>query len=337
MTALEGYYYDGLRPVAEPARMEWTGSEAVLSAGEVSGRYRMDQLTVSPAIGAADRFIDLPDGGQFQCPPHAVLDSLPQESRSEGPVAWLEARWQVALTGVVLVACVLLAGYFYGLPFAAERVAARIPLETEAPLGRHALAWLDKREWFKPSHLGEARQQEIRHGFDRLRSDLPHGDRYQLELRASRVFRENAFALPGGIIVMTDEMVLAADTTEEVLAVLAHEIGHEELRHTMRSVLQNSAVGIAVAAVTSDAASLSVAVAGLPVLMAQTKYSRDFESAADEFAFTLLKEQGYSPDAFAALMERLNAKHGRGSAFEFVSTHPVTEDRVKRARDAARE
>jgi predicted Zn-dependent protease len=337
MIILEGQYYDGRKPIAVPARLEFTGGEAILTAGQVSGRYIADKLEVSPASGRADRFIALPDGGQFQSPDHPVLASLPQTSPTEGPVGWLEARWGIALSGVAIIACILLAGYFYGLPAIAERIAARIPIETEQVLGRQALAWLDANSWFKPTNLDKTTQKSIKDGFDKLRSELPLKDRYQLELRASKAMGANAFALPGGTIVITDDMVLAADSREEVQAVLAHEIGHVELRHAIRSVLQNSAVGAAIAAVTSDAASLSVAVTGLPVLLAQTKYSREFEAAADEFAFTLLKQKGYSPDAFASLMERLDWKQGRDDrAFSYLSTHPVTEERVKRARDAAK-
>jgi predicted Zn-dependent protease len=335
MITLEGQYYDGRQPIAVPARLEFTGGEATLTADQVFAHFAIDKLNVSPRIGKTDRFIALPDNGQFQCPDHAFLDSLPQASPSEGPVAWLEERWRVALSGVAIIACILLAGYFYGLPAAAARIAAHIPVETEQALGRQALAWLDENGWFKPTSLDKTTQQDIKDGFDKLRSDLPLKDHYQLEMRASKIMGANAFALPGGTIVITDDMVLTADSPEEVQAVLAHEIGHVELRHTLRSVLQNSAVAVA-AAVTSDAASLSVAVAGLPVLLAQTKYSREFEAAADDFAFKLLKQKGYSPAAFASLMERLAEKHGQEErAFAYVSTHPVTEERVKRARDAA--
>jgi predicted Zn-dependent protease len=133
-------------------------------------------------------------------------------------------------------------------------------------------------------------------------------------------------------------MVAAATEIDEVLAVLAHEIGHIELRHTLRSVLQNSAVGVVVAAVTSDAASLSAAVTALPVILARTRYSRDFEAAADEYAFRLLKQKGYSPRAFASLLERLAKERQQGRRrFAWISSHPVTSDRVKRARDAAAE
>src|SRR6266496_3876866 len=101
------------------------------------------------------------------------LQLLPQASPSEGPVAWLEEWWGVALAGIAITACLLLAGYFYGLPAAAERVAARIPVETEQTLGRHPITWLDEQEWFKPTNLEINTQRSIRDGFDRLRSDLP--------------------------------------------------------------------------------------------------------------------------------------------------------------------
>ncbi|MEK6699675.1 MAG: M48 family metallopeptidase [Nitrospirota bacterium] len=338
MITIEGHYYDGRWPIAVPATMEFTGQDALLTANLTSGRYAVDTLKVSPRIGKTDRFIALPSGGQFQCADHAFLESLPQASPSEGPVAWLEERWGVALAGVAIVACMLLAGYFFGLPAAAERIAARIPIETEQTLGKQALAWLDEQGWFTPTNLDKNTQKGIQDGFDRLRSELPLKNHYQLEFRAAGAIGANAFALPGGTIVITDDMVKAAESPDEVQAVLAHEIGHVELRHTLRSVLQNSVTAVVVATVTADAASLSVAVAGLPVLVAQTKYSREFEAAADAFAFRLLKQKGHSPAAFASLMERLAKQHEQEErAFAYVSSHPVTAERVKRARAAAKE
>ncbi len=338
MITLEGTYYDGRTPISVPARMEFANGSAELIAGQTSLQYSTSLIKVSPRIAKADRFIALPNNGQFQCPDYSFLDSLPQASPSEGPVAWLEKRWGVALFGIVITACLLLAGYFYGLPAVAEHVAARIPIETEDILGRSALAVLDKKEWFKPTDLNPNRQKAIREGFDSLLSVLPLKDYYHLEFRASPKLGANAFAFPGGTIVITDDMVESANSQEEVLAVLAHEIGHVKLRHMMRSLLQNSAVAVMAAAVTSDAASLSVAVAGLPTLLAQMKYSREFEAAADEFAFKLLKRKGYSPLAFASLMERLAIKYETDEkTFVYVSTHPVTEERMKRARAAAGE
>jgi predicted Zn-dependent protease len=337
MTSIEGQYFDGKQPVSVQAKLDFATLEATLTAENISANYLISSLKISPRIGSAQRFITLPNGAQLACTDNPFLDSLPQESPSEGPVAWLERRWGVALISVAVICLALLAGYFIGLPLLAEKIAVRIPIQTEQTIGQKALSWMDE-GWLTPSRIDPVQQQVIKDSFAWLTSDLPYKEYYRLEFRASTMLGSNALALPGGTIVITDGMIRTAKTNEEVLAVLAHEAGHIEQRHALRSVLQNSAIAIAVAAVTADAASLSAAVAGLPALLAQTKYSRNFETAADDFAFRLLKQKGYSPLAFASIMERLSAKHKKrieGTTFGYLSTHPLTAERVQRARDAA--
>jgi predicted Zn-dependent protease len=167
---------------------------------------------------------------------------------------------------------------------------------------------------------------------------LSFEEHYHLYFRSSSFIGPNAFAFPGGAIVITDKMIETAAATDEVMAVLAHEIAHVELRHTLRNILQSSAIGLIAATVTADAATLSGAVAGLPVMLAQTKYSRKFETEADDYAFKLLKQRGYSPNAFADLMERLSKEHPQSRGpMTWVATHPSTSRRVDKARAAARE
>lgn len=279
------------------------------------------------------RYVALPDGGQFECADSAALDRLPQEGRSEGVVAWLEQRLAVAVVAVVVIVVAGLGGYLYGLPAAAERLAQRIPVQTEQALGDQALAWLDGRGRFQRTQLDAGLQDQIRQGFATLHSGLPLAAHYRLEFRNAPELGANAFALPGGAIVITDQMVARAQSLDEVLA---HEIGHVESRHAMRHVLQDSAVAVAVSAATSDAASLGVAVSGLPVVLAQAKYSREFEAEADAFGFRLLRQHNLSPNAFADLMERLQGPgQDYAQAYAFVSSHPVTAERVRRARSAA--
>jgi len=336
MKTIVGQFFDGLRPVAVPARLEFAGGAVTLAADHLSVCYDNADLRVSPRISGADRFIAFPDGMQFVCADQDFLETLPQESASEGLVAWLEARWKAAAACVVAIAVLLLAGYFAGLPVLARHLADRIPMKTERALGRQVLSWFDENRWLKLSELDFTRRDEIVAGFNRLKAGLPFEDDYRLEFRSGAMFGPNAFALPGGIIVLTDELVELADGTEEVLAVLAHEIGHVDMRHAVRSVLQDSIVAATAATITADAATLSVAVAGLPMILARTKYSRKFETAADDYAFRLLKRKGYSPAAFATVMEKMDARHGaRPSAVGYLSTHPLTEERIQRAREAA--
>jgi len=334
---LECRYYDGQAPLSVQAKLVFAGNAVELSAGDHSTVFGVNQLRVSPRVGNADRFIILPDGGQCQCVDQLFLDMLPQESRSEGLVAWLETRIPVAIACVAIIAGLLIFGYFYGLPAAAERVAKRIPVETEKALGEQVITWLDDNKWFTPPHTNQKRQDYIRQRFRKLHKGLSMDDHYRLDFRCSELIGPNAFALPGGSIVITDQMIKAAESNEEILAVLAHEIGHVEGHHTLRQILQSSVVGVAAATITADAASLSVAVAGLPAVLTQTKYSRQFEAEADEFAFKLLQKNRISPEAFASLMERLDKEENRFKQFSFLSSHPVTSKRVAKAREASEE
>lgn len=329
--------HDGRKPIGETATLLLAGASAKLIGAALAHDYPLAKLRVSPRVGAAARFIALPDGGQLQCTDHPALDRLPQEGRTEGVVAWLEQRWWVALVCLAGTLGGLAFGYFVGLPAAAEHVAARIPMEYERKLGEQAVAWLDQNKLFRPSTVDAETRETLTRGFTEFTRDLPLAAHYRLEFRASPAIGPNAFAFPGGMVVMTDELIELSDSPEEVLAVLAHEIGHVEQRHALRHLLQDSATAVLAAAVTSDAASLSLAVSGLPVILARAKYSRGFETEADNFGFALLQRHDISPEHFATMMEKLRAGASEAGEREwsFLSTHPVTADRIARARAAA--
>ena len=79
----------------------------------------------------------------------------------------------------------------------------------------------------------------------------------RLEFRTIPDLGANAFALPSGIVVVTDDLVASAASDEELLAVLAHELGHIQHRHALRGVLQTSIIPLLLAAITGDPASVS--------------------------------------------------------------------------------
>lgn len=331
---LEGTYYEGEAPEGVRATLSVIGEEASLNGEGVSLSFKTRLMRVSPRIGRAPRFIALPGGGQIECENLPYLDRLPQEVRSEGPVAWLEERPTVAALSVALIVALLTFGYFIGLPAVAERVTARIPFETEKMLGDEILGWLDEKQFMEPTEIDEAMQKLVTDGFKSMVSGLQMEQSLRVLFRHSPMLGPNAIALPGGTIIITDQMIEKAESEDEILAVLAHEAGHVERRHVLRQLLQGSVLGVAVAAITSDASSVSVAMAGLPVLLLKTKYSRKFEDEADDFAFDLLEKNAISPGAFASIMERIDKK-GKLFGMGYVSSHPETSERAERARRRA--
>ncbi len=339
---LQRIFYDGHVPIGSDATLMVAGKNISLIGAEVSERFDADAVRVSPRTGVATRFVELPDGGQFQCADDPALDCLPQEVPSEGFVAWLERRWPVAGVALALIVAIVASVYVYVLPVAAERVAARIPFETEKALGEDAVDWMDSNLVLTHSKIDKDTQGRLLYRFDEMLKGLPASEHYRLGFRSSDYLGANAIAFPGGTIVITDDLIELADSDEDVLAILAHEIGHIEKRHAVRHILQDSAIAVVASAVTADAASLGVAVVGLPTLLTSLEFSREFETEADSYAFELMRQYEISPQHFADMMQRMveeqpvDGESELGEAWGFMSSHPPSDDRIARAHDAAR-
>jgi len=141
----------------------------------------------------------------------------------------------------------------------------------------------------------------------------------------------NAFALPDGTVVVTDALVDLAQADEELLAVLAHEIGHVVHRHALRGVLQNSAVALLVAFAMGDVLSVTSLAGALPTLIVEAKFSRDFEREADQYAVEFLRARRIPLRHGAAILKRLAERGGDLPAgLEYLSSHPGIEERARR-------
>jgi predicted Zn-dependent protease len=219
------------------------------------------------------------------------------------------------------------------MPLAADPVARLISPRIELAMGEQALATLDHTV-LKASKLDPDTQDEVERQFREFIAGEPGEENYDLVFR-SGALGPNAFALPGGIIVVTDDMVKLADNEGELMAVLAHEIGHLRGRHALRLVLQDSGVIVLVTALAGDAVSMTFLAAALPTALLQSHYSRQFEAEADDYAFAHLKRHGYSPQLFADMMRRLQqvskSPDQEGGVLQYFSTHPLTQERIERA------
>ena len=146
-----------------------------------------------------------------------------------------------------------------------------------AELGSGAMRTLDQL-FFAHSTLDSAQRARLRTHFENMTRELDPAFRFDLFFRHSEALGANAFALPNGIIVVTDDLVNLAEHEDEILGVLAHEIGHVVGRHALRRVLQNSGVVLLVAGITGDIVSISSLAAALPALYSSGRLSRALTS-----------------------------------------------------------
>ena len=325
-------YFDGKSATRHQVTLRIEGDIAHVEGEGISRNASLTSLRVSEPMGNAPRLITFDDGAICEVRDHAALNALLAQTgyQEKAVVRWAQSG-KMVLVMLVLSVLFVFATYRYGLPLFADVVAARLPADMLAKLGDHVLEALDE-SVFKPSTLSAERQQKLSEGFERLKPPNGRVVPHKIVFRSSPKIGANAFALPSGDIVMTDELVALAKDDKEVHAVLAHELGHLEKRHSLRQLLQGTIVGLVVSWYIGDVSSL---LASAPAAILQARYSRDFEREADAFGAAMLRANGLSPGYLANMLERLEQAHGGGEASadgesnDYFSTHPGTQERVR--------
>lgn len=336
----DGYLYDGKSAAQQPVRfgVDAPGRLLIEHAEGVEIVGPAETVRVTTRIANIRRTLTLADGRQLHSDDNDAIDRMfAARAGMEALVHLLESRWQIALGSIfaVVIAGVLLV--WFGVPWVADQAAQMVPIEWERQAGTQTMAVLEEMG-FGPTQLPAERQAQLREQFQRFVSGLPEIRDYRLEFRSW--MGPNAFALPGGTVVFTDDIVKLCADDDEFLAVLAHEIGHLEHRHIMRTVMRGASVAVLTAVVFGDVGSASSVIVAVPTTLVYSAYSREFERDADAYAFAELRRRGKSPRAFAAVMRKLDdavtpATDDEGESWSYLSSHPDTLERIAAAESAA--
>jgi Zn-dependent protease with chaperone function len=204
-----------------------------------------------------------------------------------------------------------------------------MPLNITDSASKQVLRIFDQR-FFRPSTLDDGRKEELTSLFGKTvsRIDASHARSYSIVFRRGMMIGANAFALPSGIIVITDELVALSANDDELMGVFAHEIYHVKERHALRSILQGTGVFLLATLLTGDVTSIANFASFLPALLIEKGYSRDFERDADREAASLLISLGKGTRPFQDILSRIDASHPRTLKLGVFSTHPETVHRI---------
>lgn len=314
------------------ARLSSDGRLLILTAdgGELANTP-IRSVIVSSRLGALSRKLEFPDGGVFEARDNDAVDLL-MRGRG-GSLARLEASWRLALAAVALVGVGTAWFAYYGVPWGAQWLALRTPPGVARLVTDQTLAVLDKR-LLLPTRLSAERQKDILDRFSRVAGWQKDNRHYTLLLRDAPHIGPNAFALPDGRVVMTDQLATLSRNDEELDGVFAHEMSHVNRAHGLQSVYQASLVPAAIAFVTGDASQAGHIATILPGIVLQSAYSRAFEQTADDDANAKLRAHGEDPAYLANLLERLERQlcSKGGCLPSWLGSHPVTAARALRLR-----
>lgn len=333
MNKVDARFFDGKSSRGSDVEVELIENSGIRVA--IQGKildFPIDAISVECPVGDSGYLIHLPNDAVLHigrsdpmadwCRPFAVAGM--------NSISLFERRWPYAIAALFVV---IASGWWAltsGIPIVAKYLAKAMPNEIEFFLSKQGMNLLDH-QFFGESELDPLRQRQIGDLFASMFEETELADRLTLLFRKGNILGANAFALPSGTIVITDELVELSEHDEEIIALLAHEVGHIDQQHSIRMLLQSSGSAALFVVLTGDFGSAALLGASIPAVLVHNAYSREFETEADDYAYRFLDSQGIARHRFADILLRLEQEHGNGdgSAISgFLSSHPRTGDRI---------
>lgn len=222
----------------------------------------------------------------------------------------------IASVAFSLMMAIVLLWFYYDE--AVSWAASRVPIKTEERLGNSVLQQME-------SEGDIIKEGAAVTAINQIGGRLTEGSAYHYRWLIKRDDSVNAFALPGGIVVVNSGLIRNVDSTEELAAVLAHEVQHVEHRHSLQSAIHSLGWAAGLMVVLGDA---NVATAVIAHQLGNMYFSRDKEDQADREGYELLVRKKIQPDGMASFFKKMQKKYPDASP-EWLSSHPDVDARIR--------
>jgi len=306
---------------ASGERFELRAGESELDLGGASGRmwFVRDRAGVLTLYSEAPGFeAALASSAGFRDPVEHLLAQR-RRGRRRGLALWV--------AGLTVLAVLSFAGW-RGLRSAGRAALMALPTSVDEKLGKLAMSSMDlEGEVVDDEVVVDAIEQIV----VRL-AEHAHGS-FDYEVQVVDADIVNAFALPGGQIVVYTGLIREAETIDAVAGVMAHEIAHVTERHGIQRIGQALGIAAAVQVLIGDVGGLSALVIDLVQQGALTSYGRDSEREADREGVRMLRAAGLDPRGLIQIFERFAEDQGElETSLAWLSSHPEPGERIETIR-----
>lgn len=333
----DGVYYDGKSAKRNPVRVSIVGTDLEIRDEEnnVLARWPFADLqaTVEGTKTGALRIIHIAIEDAVLIATNAELVGrirtfLPTKPRKQYTHGF-SARHVAAVLAVTVLAGALI---YFTLPKLAQPIAALVPLEWEQSLGERVLASIPGTE---NSCHGPAGVEALSNLTARLGAvmELP----YPVKVSVAQLELENAFATPGGFIVIGNSLLVEMESPNELAGVLAHEMAHIAERHPMSRAVRVMGLSLIFEMLVGGDSGLTDTLAQGAGILLMFSHSRDDERMADDISLDALKQAEIQTDGLAAFFDRLEKKYAHlengslGAVMAWLRTHPSFAERRQSA------
>jgi len=330
MEPVQGDFYKAESSDSVTAYLRFTDDRVSLEGPGFTRLFEFNQLEISDRLASLPRRIHFPDGSLFSTRDNAAFDQLLVETGrvSKGSlINFFESGWRWTILALITLPVALYFLFTIGMPIIATPLAQAVPESIKDRLDVEIVSFLDAR-LLKPSELSAEKKHQMDDAFDELEW---WANGTSLEFRKGDALGANALALPGGTIIITDELLEMIEYDGEFYAVMAHEFGHIKSNHSMRNLVQVAGISMVLSWMLGDLSLVTdMVLVGVPTILQQLSYSRKFENEADQFALIMLKHKGYSTACFSSLIEKLSKAHESSDSDipSYLSSHPESRSRI---------
>ncbi len=340
---IQASYNDGITSRSQPVKLQITSTDLVIEAtnGAVLDLWPIDRvhLVERPDIGSRIRLryghdrddrITLDDNDDLNALQQLLpnLNQLtPGFHRHWRPILFWSAGTILSVLLVVLVM----------IPFASKLIVKNIPLHYEKVIGAAVLGQVinlfAKVESVSRDEIvcnNETTMPIIEQITENL-SIFP-GFPKDIKITVLNADMVNAFALPGGHIILLQGLLDFVESGDELSGVIAHEIAHIMKRHPLQSAIEDAGITALISLIVGDVSG-AIVIAGLSSAYLTSAHSREDEREADRLGISMLKKAGINPKPMADFFVRLEKKEKEekkwADVLDFLSTHPQSEERAK--------
>lgn len=311
------YYHNGSEA---PAKLLFLKDKLVLSIWTVEEPldvyWYYDQIEKEPHVSARYKYGEyLPQTLQILSVETAEeLDKRLAESKRK-------KRFKLRPLAKLFIAFFLLLifAYVFLIPWLASVLTKSFPISYEEKIGNQVYASLKN-----DLNIDEKKTFIINEFYN----ELHFNSAYDVKISVVKSDVTNAFALPGGRIVVFDKLINGMTSYTELAALLSHEFTHVEERHTLRSLFRQLGASAFLSLLVGDAGAVSAVLINNADNLRSLSYSRSLEKEADENGLQLLTQRGIDCSGFTNLFLLLKKESGKEEPSEWISSHPNLDNRI---------
>ena len=308
---------------------------------EINHQISFKNLSIN-AGGAANRFIFFSDKNQKNISIYTADKKVlkdPFLSKNEAFISEIKKSkkvlnkiWKGALITLTFF-IVTIAGLYLCKDIMVEKIANKVPVSWENKVGEKLFSTLSLNYRF-------IKNDSLKNEFLIVAKPLfkqIEAKGYTIDLYFVKNSEINAFALPGGKVIIQTGLIENAKSWEEVLGVLSHELAHVTRRHHLRGIINNIGIFTLISVAFGDISAIAGTAANLGGELASLSNSRAFENEADETGWEYMVKAKINPAGFISFFETLKNENKKETAIDstlskvdlsFLSTHPNTQDRI---------